>query len=298
MNSAIFLGAIGFFIGLALAEDPVIVTEAPSSQEDETTDSLTTIASHEEDLTTESNVTDIATTDLPISPLMETGVFEHDTQLKSTTPALSTMGNSENMSMLPQSNRTKTSQAQIFQQKLDLLALLKQRKKATSTASPFQKVTLESSSKPSQENSDSYLVQQNKEKFLFGSFSTTTYTNVVASTSTVFFSCLSSTTSQNVCQGRGARRKRFAKPNLLLDDYEGIADVQSSKNNEANIAQKNHHSSINGNEGKLAFTVWTTSRSTTSVTVFYTNTSTTIRLAYYCVAGGVQYPTFSCQLLF
>lgn len=41
---------------------------------------------------------------------------------------------------------------------------------------------------------------------------------------------------------------------------------------------------------KLAFTVWTTSRTTTSVTVFFTNTSSTVRVSFYCVAGGISVP--------
>ncbi|KAK7076183.1 hypothetical protein SK128_016682, partial [Halocaridina rubra] len=46
------------------------------------------------------------------------------------------------------------------------------------------------------------LEQQNREKFLFGSYSTTTYTNYVLTTSTVFYSCLVQSASQSVCIGR------------------------------------------------------------------------------------------------
>lgn len=67
--------------------------------------------------------------------------------------------------------------------------------------------------------SPSVPILKSRGKFFFGSFSTTTYTQVVASTSTVFFSCLSGTASMSVCSGRGARHsKRIKKPELSIED--------------------------------------------------------------------------------
>ncbi|KAK7076180.1 hypothetical protein SK128_016679 [Halocaridina rubra] len=130
-----------------------------------------------------------------------------------------------------------------------------------------------------------------REKFLFGSFSTTTYTQVVASTSTVFFSCLSGTATGTVCQGRGARRnKKLKRPDITVVESEVKEDIESSITDDVVNQQDMVRNS------KLGFTIWTTSRTTTSVTVFFTNTSTTLRLSYYCFAGGIQFPQFNCQL--
>lgn len=48
------------------------------------------------------------------------------------------------------------------------------------------------------------------------------------------------------------------------------------------------------NLGKVAYTIWTTSKTTSTITVLYTNTASTVKISYYCVAGGVQYPSVNC----
>ncbi|KAK7068553.1 hypothetical protein SK128_004758 [Halocaridina rubra] len=146
----------------------------------------------------------------------------------------------------------------------------------------------------------SKLDPQNREKFLFGSFSTTTYTNFVLSTSTVFFSCLVGTTSQVVCSGRsrssGRRMLRDAPLQAgkeLTQGDEPVTDyyVPESSFNDVNESSK---SDLPENSEKFAFTIWTTSRTTSSITVYYTNTSTTVRLSYVCAAAAVSYPPFNC----
>ncbi|MPD04118.1 hypothetical protein E2C01_099789 [Portunus trituberculatus] len=51
-----------------------------------------------------------------------------------------------------------------------------------------------------------------------------------------------------------------------------------------------------GNNTKLllGFTMWTRVRSTSTVTMLYTDTNTTIRLSYYCQAGNLQLPANNC----
>ncbi|KAK7076179.1 hypothetical protein SK128_016678 [Halocaridina rubra] len=130
-----------------------------------------------------------------------------------------------------------------------------------------------------------------RDKFLFGSYATATYTQVVASTSTVFFSCLSGTVSQWVCSGRhsrGRRSKKIKKPDINLDDDQSSIGIESSKGDPMPALTPDE------DKRKFAFTIWTTSRTTTSVTVFFTDTNTTIRLSYYCFAAGIQYPQFNC----
>ncbi|XP_064078487.1 uncharacterized protein LOC135195914 [Macrobrachium nipponense] len=132
---------------------------------------------------------------------------------------------------------------------------------------------------------------------LFGSFSTTTYTIVSAITSTVFFSCLSGTDS-TVCRGRNAKRFRRgskSKAIELADDTDPTLPLlESSDVAEPLTEDRNAAAEPQADNQKFGFTVWTTARTTTSVTVFYTNTSTTIRLSYFCIAGGIQLPINRC----
>ncbi|XP_066964053.1 uncharacterized protein [Macrobrachium rosenbergii] len=135
-----------------------------------------------------------------------------------------------------------------------------------------------------------------KERF-FGSFSTTTYTVVSATTSTVFFSCLSGTDS-TVCKGRNTKRFRRGSRTKAIElvdhDDPTLPALESSDLEEPLTEDRSATGESQDNNQKFGFTVWTTARTTTSVTVFYTNTSTTIRLSYYCVAGGIQFPINRC----
>ncbi|XP_042873274.1 uncharacterized protein LOC122253914 [Penaeus japonicus] len=122
-------------------------------------------------------------------------------------------------------------------------------------------------------------------KFFFGTYRTTTYTVVSASTSTVFATCLSGSDT-TLCAGRSARRAK-RKLEKSLDEVTNVGDLSGSLLDTKSVAE-----TLEGVEekDKLAFTVWTTSRTTTSVTVFFTNTSTTVRVSFYCVAGGLSVP--------
>ncbi|XP_045613608.2 uncharacterized protein [Procambarus clarkii] len=134
-----------------------------------------------------------------------------------------------------------------------------------------------------------------RERF-FGVASTRTYTSVVMVTSTVFFSCLSGT-SKAVCQGR--RKKKSMQRFLdLTSADEGDAELDGSlgevkdKPDVEDTAPKSPDSPVS-NDAKF-ITIWTSSQTTTTVTMLYTNTSTTIRLSYFCQAGQAQLPIFRC----
>ncbi|XP_068228283.1 uncharacterized protein [Palaemon carinicauda] len=124
----------------------------------------------------------------------------------------------------------------------------------------------------------------NDQRFLFGSYSTTTYTNVIVQTSSVFLSCLS-TSVTNLCGGRRIRKSMLA----LLKEIE--QEQEALQPSTADLAEELKDSDPGS---KFGFTVWTTSKLTTTVTTFYTNTSTTIRLHYMCIVGGVSLPTRRC----
>ncbi|ROT75863.1 hypothetical protein C7M84_005573 [Penaeus vannamei] len=77
------------------------------------------------------------------------------------------------------------------------------------------------------DESDSKVLQKNK--FIFGSLSTTTYTGVAVSTSTVFFSCLLGTAA-TVCQGRRRRLRKNVKFNASPPAvYESESSLDSSQ---------------------------------------------------------------------
>lgn len=67
---------------------------------------------------------------------------------------------------------------------------------------------------PAKENLSLSPELNDRSRFFLGKYSTTTYTDVVMATSTVFFSCLSGTAAA-VCQGR---RKRDLRTSLEIDD--------------------------------------------------------------------------------
>ncbi|XP_071525995.1 uncharacterized protein [Panulirus ornatus] len=138
-----------------------------------------------------------------------------------------------------------------------------------------------------------------RSRFFLGRYSTTTYTDVVMVTSTVFFSCLSGTAT-GVCQGR--RRREFLSSSPLrtfIELDEGATDpvLESSQVDLADLKEDTGvaaESSDNADSKLLGINVWTTSRTTTTVTMLYTDTNTTIRLSYYCLAGQIQLPANNC----
>ncbi|KAG7153828.1 uncharacterized protein LOC121856989 [Homarus americanus] len=145
-----------------------------------------------------------------------------------------------------------------------------------------------------------HLNLQGKEKFL-GTFSTSTRTMVIASTSTVFLTCLSGTANPVVlCGGRRKKRNvREKSMTFLLDDYRGLpGPILEGSTEGVNVDGKERDTGGVGEEGHaekfLGIQLWTTTAVTTSVTVFYTNTSTTVRISFYCAAGGLNLPPISC----
>ncbi|XP_042873272.1 uncharacterized protein LOC122253911 isoform X2 [Penaeus japonicus] len=139
------------------------------------------------------------------------------------------------------------------------------------------------------EEKDGIVLKGSDEKLFFGRFSTTTYTGVAVSTSTVFFSCLLGT-APTVCQGRRRRNKRNVKFEATADSY---VDSGLESSHDTSIAEAKD-SSASEDQSKIFVNVWTTSRTSTTVTVLYTNTSTTLRISLYCIAGFVQLPQFNC----
>ncbi|XP_071525998.1 uncharacterized protein [Panulirus ornatus] len=133
-----------------------------------------------------------------------------------------------------------------------------------------------------------------KGRFFVGSYQTTTHTVVVASTSTVFFSCLSGS-ANTLCTGR--RRKRTISVPIEQDaaSIEGDSSLALDSSSEGDEdLPTDSPLDDDDHSGKSAFIVWTTTSTTTSVTVFYTNTSTTVRLSYLCLAAGVSLPAAQC----
>ncbi|XP_042208755.1 uncharacterized protein LOC121857013 [Homarus americanus] len=134
---------------------------------------------------------------------------------------------------------------------------------------------------------------EEKNKFLFGSYSSTVYTVVSASTSTVFYSCNSGTDGDVVCSGR-RKRKQLGLNRELNQKDEDLVDLQDSLGADTLNEDEEENKAVSGASDKFAFTVWTTSKTTTSITVFYTNTATTVRVSYYCVAGLMSVADFPC----
>ncbi|XP_042873276.1 uncharacterized protein LOC122253915 [Penaeus japonicus] len=123
---------------------------------------------------------------------------------------------------------------------------------------------------------------------LFGTVRTTTYTVVSASSSTVFYSCLSGSYTALICQGR--KKKSLRK----IEEVDGLEDMPLDASSDASVEPLLEKDVDSKDTQKIGFTVWTTSKTTTTVTVLYTNTASTIRISYYCGAGGINYPTNSC----
>ncbi|KAK7076178.1 hypothetical protein SK128_016677 [Halocaridina rubra] len=128
---------------------------------------------------------------------------------------------------------------------------------------------------------------------LLATYATTTYTVITAKTSTVYFSCLSGTAA-TVCGGRGGRRrKRFLK-DIPIEEQTYNDEIQL-EGSSAKVGEDVLTKSGNDKNARFGITIWTTTKTTSSVTVFYTNTASTLRLSYYCVAGGINLPATPCS---
>ncbi|XP_063859247.1 uncharacterized protein LOC135100347 isoform X1 [Scylla paramamosain] len=151
---------------------------------------------------------------------------------------------------------------------------------------------------PAEGNDDPGAVQIGGQRLL-GVSSTTTHTSVVMVTSTVFFSCLSGT-SAAVCLGR--RRKKSVPTMVEFDDSDtsshtskaldgSLVDPDGTRSYASDSSDFSSDSRQADKDGKFQFlTVWSAVSTTTTVTMLYTDTNTTIRLSYYCQAGFQQLP--------
>ncbi|KAK8407291.1 hypothetical protein O3P69_002089 [Scylla paramamosain] len=117
-------------------------------------------------------------------------------------------------------------------------------------------------------------------------------------TSTVFFSCLEGT-STAVCQGR--RNRKVSRINLgRIENDETYSALEGSQVDMAREARdlKDHEDpkddSAPASSKLLGINIWTRYRTTSTVTMLYTDTNTTIRLSYVCQAGHLQLPQFAC----
>nr|XP_053634525.1 uncharacterized protein LOC128690032 [Cherax quadricarinatus] len=142
-----------------------------------------------------------------------------------------------------------------------------------------------------QEDDKGTLALDDRNRF-FGTFQTSTRSLVSLITSTVFFSCLSGTATASVCTGRRRRRAlSMDKPkSLIVDPNEWSALTSSGDGSDVTTDAAD----TEANEKLFGIQVWTISTTSTSVTVFYTDSRTTIRLSYYCVAAGMSLPIRRC----
>ncbi|KAK3849465.1 hypothetical protein Pcinc_043783 [Petrolisthes cinctipes] len=137
---------------------------------------------------------------------------------------------------------------------------------------------------------------------LLGVSSTTTITDFSIVTSTVFYSCLSGS-SAAVCTGRRRRRQSFRESVDLRirDQDDGSSDLdtslmeqQSAIDTDVMKATQQQHDNNDDDaakNSKLFVTIWTVSRTTSTVTMLFTDTSTTLRLSFFCQAGFQRLPS-------
>ena len=75
----------------------------------------------------------------------------------------------------------------------------------------------------------------------------------------------------------------------ISDDLDMIPEEGGLQSSLAEVS-KEGADAVESKDDRINFTVWTTTKTTTTVTVMYTNTASTIRISYYCVAGGINLP--------
>merc|ERR1712179_405919 len=125
---------------------------------------------------------------------------------------------------------------------------------------------------------------------ILGQVSTTTLWSISVSTSTVHFSCLSGISSNIVCNGR--RKRRMAR-NIIANIVDNVnPGITSSLEN---VNEKEQEKDLEKSEKLFGFTVWTAVTASSTVTVFSTNTASTIRMSYYCTAALADTPGSACS---
>merc|ERR1711909_100450 len=126
---------------------------------------------------------------------------------------------------------------------------------------------------------------------ILGQVSTTTLWSVSVSTSTVHFSCLSGISTQIACGGRRRKRRMTRKTIQNIVDNVNPAITSSFEN----INEKEQEKDLEKSEKLFGFTVWTAVTASSTVTVFSTNTASTIRMSYYCTAALADTPGSACS---
>ncbi|XP_050727796.1 uncharacterized protein LOC127004274 [Eriocheir sinensis] len=152
---------------------------------------------------------------------------------------------------------------------------------------------------------NTHLVQKGTEmdRIFAGGYSTTSETVVAMVTSTVFFSCIEGT-STSLCNGRRKRKAHRSSLYHIEEDASYSALEGSHRDLAREMRELKDLVYLDPEEEQeddlamsklLGFTLWTRARTTSTVTMLFTDTNTTIRLSYYCQAGGLQMPEFPCQ---
>lgn len=124
---------------------------------------------------------------------------------------------------------------------------------------------------------------------ILGNVRTTTLWAISVSTSTGFLSCLSGITTTTACNGK--RKKRQTNIAYIPDNYD--PEISGSLANDA-IQEKEQELEADRSGKIYGFTVWTAVTQSTTVTVFSTNSASTVRLSFYCSAALATVPQLSC----
>ncbi|XP_037083365.1 uncharacterized protein LOC119103812 [Pollicipes pollicipes] len=121
-----------------------------------------------------------------------------------------------------------------------------------------------------------------KERFV-ALYRTATYITISTSTVSQFYIC-QSTSSAAACTGR-KRRKRRA--DMLQKVAPELLEAQAAQL-QGSMAEDVAPVEAGSREGRLGFTVWTTSTSTITLTTTSFNSATTISLVYLCTSSGAS----------
>nr|AYC63221.1 putative secretory protein [Parasacculina yatsui] len=125
-----------------------------------------------------------------------------------------------------------------------------------------------------------------RERFVALYKTATTYT-VSTSTVSAYYSC-ASTSSATACSGRRRRKRKAGVLKQAIDsDTMPVHELSGS-------LAADDSKTINNPQGRLGFTVWTTSTSTITMTTTSVNSATTVSLIYLCTASSGVSTVPSC----
>ncbi|CAL4108757.1 unnamed protein product, partial [Meganyctiphanes norvegica] len=132
--------------------------------------------------------------------------------------------------------------------------------------------------------------RNNAAKF-FASVGTQILTIYSLTTSTVYFTCLSGISANALCKGK--RKKRTLPTKLDILDSGVIQTLESSHGNPISLAAE-EFTANKKDVSKVLVPLWSTSKTTSTVTVLYTATASTLKLSYYCSVARLTAPSPSC----